>query len=81
MARVVRVPDGYEFIGLRLTGMRLVNEFQRRFPRMCAPSREPDLRLIRQGSSAKNLELAKLITNVLRLDPESRPKSEWSRRG
>jgi hypothetical protein len=76
MARVVRVPGGYEFIGLSLTGMRLVNEFQRHFPLLCAPSGIPDFRFIRCGSAEQNVELGKLIADVLERDPEP-PKSQY----
>jgi len=70
MARVVRTPGGYQFVGLSLAGMRLVNDFQRRFPLLCKPSEDPQFRLIRRGSPAQNLELQKLITEVLTRDPE-----------
>ena len=50
MARVTRVPNGYEFSGLSGIGMRLVNEFQRQHPLLCVPSSEPNHRFIHLGS-------------------------------
>ena len=70
MAKVIRVPDGYEFVGLSRIGMRLVNEFQRHHPLLCKPSQEPDFRFIRLGSPEQNLRLERLIAEVRAKDPE-----------
>jgi len=80
LARVVSVREGYEFSGLQIAGMRLVNEFQLRFPLLCAPSHEPAFRLIGRGSPAENLELEKLIAEVRRLDPDEPPSAKFSKR-
>jgi hypothetical protein len=74
MARIIKTPGGFQFLGLSPAGRRLVNEFQRRFPLLCNPSHAPEFRLIRLGSPAQNLELQKLIKEVLTRDPE--PQSE-----
>jgi len=70
MAKVTRVPNGYEFSGLSRIGMRLVNEFQRQFPLLCAPTPEPDFRFIHVGSPEQTRLLEKLVAEVRRLDPE-----------
>jgi hypothetical protein len=70
MARVFKGRDGYEFINLGRAGMSLVNEFQRHYPRICAPTQEPDFRFIRFGSHEENLQLEKLVADVLERDPE-----------
>ena len=54
--------------------MRLVNEFQRHHPPLCKPSQQPDFRFIRVGSQEQNLQLEKLIADVLTLDCETQPK-------
>ena len=70
MAKVTRVPNGYEFSGLSGIGMRLVNEFQRRYPVLCVPSSEPHHRVIHLGSPVQNLLLEKLVADVRTQDPE-----------
>ena len=74
MAKIVRVPNGYVLAGLTKIGMRLVNEFQRYHPLLCKPAQQPDLRFIRVGSLEQNLQLEKLIANILSLDRENQPK-------
>jgi hypothetical protein len=73
MARVTRVPNGYEFSGLSGIGMRLVNEFQRQFPMQCVPSSEPNHRVIHLGSPVQNRFLEKLVAEVRARDPEPTP--------
>ena len=70
MAQVFKVSDGYEFVNLSITGMRLVNEFQRHHPLLCKPSHRPDFRFIRLGSPTQKLQLDKLIADVRSRDPE-----------
>ena len=70
MAKVSRVPNGYEFSGLSGIGMRLVNEFQRCHPELCVPTTNPSYRFIHLGLLEQNVELGKLVAEVRRLDPE-----------
>ena len=71
MARVFRVPDGYQFVRLSSIGKQLVNEFQRHHPKLVEPVEEPGSRFIHLGSAEQNLELEELVANVLKRDPES----------
>lgn len=70
MAQVFRVSDGYEFVRLSAIGMRLVNEFQRHYPHLCKPAEQPNFRYIRLGSPTENLELERLVADVLSRDRE-----------
>jgi hypothetical protein len=70
MAIVTRYSIGYEFSGLSLVGMRLVNEFQRQYPQLCEPSLYPNFRFIRFGKPEQNCLLEKLVDNVRAGDPE-----------
>ena len=80
MAKVIRVCEGYQFSNLHVAGMRLVNEFQRRFPFLCAPSQDPQYRLVHMGSPIENLELDRLVAEVRRLDPDTPPNTTFSKR-
>lgn len=73
MSKVIRCASGYEFTGLSVVGMHLVNEFQRFHPGLCIPSSEPSYRFIRQGSLEQNLALGKLVADVRTQDPETPP--------
>ena len=73
MARVFKVPQGYEFVHLSTIGMRLVNEFQRQYPHLVKPSQDPDYRFVRLGTPEQAFQLEKLVANVLQRDPET----EW----
>lgn len=68
MATVTPMSVGYEFADLNAVGKRLVNEFQRLHPLLCKPSPQPSYRYIRLGSSEQNLELRKLVINVIARD-------------
>ena len=72
MAKVFRIPGGYEFVRLSLVGRRLVNEFQRHFPKLCKPAEEPDSRYVRLGSPKQNREIEKLVSEVVLRDPDSK---------
>lgn len=73
MAKVTKNSSGYEFVGLSVVGMRLVNEFQRNHPLLCVPSSHPDYRFIRLGSPGQNLLLGKLAADIRARDPERKP--------
>ena len=73
MAKVTRVPNGYEFSDLSGIGMRLVNEFQRRYPPLCVPSSQPNHRVIHLGSPVHNRFLEELVGKVRAQDPEPTP--------
>jgi len=73
MATVTKTPRGYEFAGLSLVGMRLVNEFQRHHPELCEPTLQPQYRYVRLGSPEQNLLLERLVFEVTVRDPEQIP--------
>ena len=70
MATVTPMSVGYEFADLNAVGKRLVNAFQRLHPLLCNPSPQPSYRYIRLGSSEQNLELRKLVIDVIARDSE-----------
>ena len=68
MVNVMRTSTGYIFERLNAAGMKLVNEFQRRYPQLCEPSNEPTFRFIRCGSAEDNHALGELIAKVRAID-------------